>query len=329
MTNMSVLSLLRLPTLLLLVFVQASIYFLLIKPLVPSTPLDVFQWSLLVVASVCIAAAGYVLHAIESVDIDRVNYPNRVVIHPHVQEKSAFNLNIALNMVVVGIGFWVSYQLGKPSYATWFILCSALLYLYATSFYKKLLIGNLIVALLVFLNVLTIPIFAIIPMLPAFKGFVVSWIFQWSLGLGVGAFIVSFIREIIKDAYDMDGDYSFGVRSIPILIGIRRTGVLCGVLCVGTALLSFGIMYRYLYTQLPVVLYVLLGIIGPLLYISTRCFSVKHKKNIPFISTFLKGILVAAAGILVLMYFTIINPKHHYVTRKTIRLSNHSSFQLP
>lgn len=211
-------------------------------------------------------------------------------------------------MVGVGIGFWVSYQLGKPSYATWFILCSALLYLYATSFYKKLLIGNLIVALLVFLNVLTIPIFAIIPMLPAFKGFVVSWIFQWSLGLGVVAFIVSFIREIIKDAYDMDGDYSFGVRSIPILIGIRRTGVLCGVLCVGTALLSFGIMYRYLYTQLPVVLYVLLGIIGPLLYISTRCFSVKHKKNIPFISTFLKGILVAAAGILVLMYFTIINP---------------------
>lgn len=257
---MSVLRLLRIPNLLLLVFVQASMYFLLIKPLVPSTPLDVFQWSLLVVASVCIAAAGYVLHAIESVDIDRVNYPNRVVINTHVQEKSAFNLYIALNMVGVGIGFWVSYQLGKPSYATWFILCSALLYLYATSFYKKLLIGNLIVALLVFLNVLTIPIFAIIPMLPAFKGFVVSWIFQWSLGLGVVAFIVSFIREIIKDAYDMDGDYSFGVRSIPILIGIRRTGVLCGVLCVGTALLSFGIMYRYLYTQLPVVLYVLLGI---------------------------------------------------------------------
>ena len=44
------------------------------------------------------------------------------------------------------------------------------------------------------------------------------------------AFIINFIREIVKDMEDVNGDYNQGMSTLPIAIGVKRTSTVVFVL---------------------------------------------------------------------------------------------------
>ena len=135
------------------------------------TALNDLEFLLLVLATICIAGAGNVINDIHDVEIDKINKPEKLLIGKKVTEKNAYNLFITLNVIGVGLGFYLANSIGKPMFSALFIVISALLYLYASSLKSMLLIGNLLISGLVALSLIIVGIFDLMPTItPANQG---------------------------------------------------------------------------------------------------------------------------------------------------------------
>lgn len=130
---MDFLRLIRFQNLLMLAFMQLVFRFGFLElqsiPLALSRP----QYFLLVLATLCIAAGGYLINNIFDVSTDSENKPQNVVVGKSISENAAYNYYVVLNVIGVGIGFYLSNLIGKPGYSAVFIVIAGLLYLYAST----------------------------------------------------------------------------------------------------------------------------------------------------------------------------------------------------
>lgn len=298
------LKLIRFQNLLMLASMQLIFHFVFLK-----NQKDLFlaladwQFILLTVATVAIAAGGYVINNIMDQETDEVAKPKDVIVGKHISEGAAYNIYVALNIIGVGIGFYLSNLIQKPSFSAVFIVVAATLYMYATSFKQTLLIGNIIVALLLAVSVIIIGIFDLLPATYEANQLQMSTIFSILLDYALFAFIINFIREIVKDIEDIDGDYNAGMSTLPILLGTERTTkILCGLTLIAIALLILYVNENLLELQW-VMYYVLLFVLAPLLYFLVKIWNAKSKKEFRHLSMVLK--LVMLFGILSIVVITI------------------------
>ena len=92
-----------------------------------------WQYGILVLATVCIAAGGYIINNIFDVETDAENKPENVIVGKFISETKAYNLYIGFTVIGVAMGFYLSNVINKPSFASLFIVIAATLYFYATS----------------------------------------------------------------------------------------------------------------------------------------------------------------------------------------------------
>lgn len=267
-----------------------------------------FQYILLVLATVAIAAGGFVINNIMDQETDRINKPENVVVGKSISETMAYNIYIGCNIIGVGIGFYLSNIIGKAGFSALFIVIAATLYLYATSLKQSLLIGNLIVALLLSVSVIVVGIFDLYPMINETNQPQMSVLFRILLDYAVFAFMINFIREIVKDIEDIDGDYNTGMSTLPIVLGKARTAKVAFALAfIPIAGLLYYINQNLLGLQY-VLFYLLLFVIGPLLYFLIKIWSAKSKADFHHLSTVLK--LIVLFGILSIVVITL-NMHYH------------------
>lgn len=252
-----------------------------------------WQYVLLVLASVFIASGGYIINNIFDVETDAVNKPENLIVGKFISETRAYNLYIGFTVIGVVIGFYLSNVIGKPSFASIFIVIAATLYFYATSLKQSLLIGNITVALLLSFSVIIIGVFDLFPITNEENKPFMGLLFGILLDYAIFAFIINFIREIVKDLQDVNGDSSQGMNTLPIAFGVKRTSILvfglsiipiiCILNYINTNLFSAGLIY--------VTLYGLVFILAPLLYFTIKIWSAKNQKDFHHLSTVLKWIL--------------------------------------
>ena len=266
-----------------------------------SITLSLFGFILLVLATLCIAAAGYIINDIYDIEIDKVNRPERVIVGNTISEKTAHNLFIIFNVVGVVLGFYLSNMIGKNEFFAMFVIISALLYIYASYLKQLLLIGNIVVSLLVALSLIIVGLFDLLPAITPENRETQITFFNIILDYAIFAFVINFIREIVKDIEDIDGEHKAGFNTLPIAIGRNRAIKVVFILSI---MLLFGVIYyilNFLYSQLLVVAYFLIFILGPLIYFSIKSYSSKTKKELRFISNLLK--LVMLVGMLSLSLY--------------------------
>src|SRR5690606_18505405 len=140
--KMNFLKLIRYQNLLMLALMQVVFHFGFLKKQYPDLALADWQFLLLVLSTVCIAAGGYLINDVFDKSIDKINKPDKVIIDKYIPETTAYNYYVILNVIGVGAGFYLSNLIGRPSYSAIFIIIAATLYLYASSLKKSLLIGN-------------------------------------------------------------------------------------------------------------------------------------------------------------------------------------------
>ena len=252
-----------------------------------------WQYILLVLATVCIAAGGYIINNIFDVETDTENKPENVIVGKFVSETKAYNLYIGFTVIGVAMGFYLSNVINKPSFASIFIVIATTLYFYATSLKQSLLIGNFIVALLLSFSVVIIGIFDLYPLTFMENRAVMGLLFGILLDYAIFSFIINFIREIVKDLQDLNGDFNQGMNTLPIVFGVKRTAKLVFALSfipiililnyINTNLFSSGLVYGTLYG--------LILILAPLIYFSTKIWSAKTTQDFHHLSTVLKWIL--------------------------------------
>lgn len=250
-----------------------------------------FNYILLVIATVCIAAGGYVINNIMDQDTDEIAKPQNRVVGISISETVAYNWYIGLTIVGVGIGFYLSNVIYKPTFASMFILVATLLYMYATSFKQIPVLGNVVVALMLSTSIIIIGLFDILPAIDIDNRFRMKEAFDILMHYAIFAFIINLIREIVKDMEDMDGDYQSGINTLPIAIGVQKTKIIVGVLTV----ISIGILAYYVNSNLfeldYVVYYAMIVIVGPLIYFGVKLLNAAMKKEFHHLSLVLKIIL--------------------------------------
>lgn len=284
-----------------IVLVQLLIKYALLEPFGVQTSLDGLGITLLIIATICIAAAGNIINDIYDVETDLINKPNRVIITKSISEKTAYNLFIILNVIGVGVGFYLSHRVGRAPFFSLFVIISVLLYIYATYLKRTLLIGNIVISILVALSLIIVGVFELIPVMTASNQQTQTVFFKVILDYALFAFAINVLREIAKDIEDIDGDYKAGMNTLPIAIGrARAKNVLTGLSFLPLVGIIFYVVSD-LYKQPIAVGYFLLFIIGPLIYTCIKTFSASTKKDMHHISNMYK--LIMLSGMLSLLLY--------------------------
>lgn len=252
------------------------------------------QYLLLVFATVMIAAGGYVINNIMDQATDNENKPNQVVVGKGITEVNAYNVYFFVTVLGVGTGFYLSNVIAKPGFAAIFIIISATLYLYATSLKQMLLVGNIVVALLLAFSVIIIGIFDLLPVINPENQIAMAELFSILLDYALFAFIINFIREIVKDLEDVNGDYNQGMNTLPIVLGINRTSKLVLILSlIPLIMVIFYIKaYFFAFDLYWATIYALMTIVAPLIYFAIKIADAKKSKDFHHLSLVLKIIIL-------------------------------------
>lgn len=166
-----------------------------------------------------ITAAGNVINDIFDIDLDKIVHPNRPLPSKKINIEQARIFYLLLNifaLLLLSQTFLILFIIG------FFVII--ILYLYARSLKKIFLVGNFLVA---FLTGLTF-IFAGITVNSLSNSFIPA----------VFAFLINFIREIVKDTEDISGDIKYGIKSLPIALGLKKTKIVIIILIVFLILFS-------------------------------------------------------------------------------------------
>lgn len=278
-----------------------------IVDLAPELALNDWQFFLLVLSTLCIAGGGYLINDVFDKNIDKINKSERVIIDKHISEAAAYNFYIVLNVIGVGIGFYLSNHIGKPGFSTIFILIAATLYLYAMSLKKSLLVGNILIASMLAISVLIVGIFDLLPIITQENQLSLGNLFKIIIDYAVFAFLINLIREIIKDMEDIEGDLDSGSKSLPIVIGQEKTKIVVSTLLIISILLLGWYSYTYFFeNDLYIVLvYVLALVLTPLVYMVIRLWEAKQKKDFTHLSLVLKAIILFGILSLLVIIYTV------------------------
>jgi 4-hydroxybenzoate polyprenyltransferase len=300
---MNFLRLIRYQNLLMLAFMQLIFRYGFLQWYNVPLALNHWQYALLVLATVAIAAAGYLINNIVDRDTDEENKPEKVIVGKRISEAQAYNYYFILNAIGILAGGYLSFAIGKWSFAMIFISIIMVLYMYATSFKQNLLVGNIIVAILLSVSVLIIGIFDMYPVVDLNNRGTMGSIYGVMIDYAIFAFIVNFLREIVKDLEDVNGDYNQGMNTLPISLGVGRTSILVFWLSIiPIGLLAFYINEYFISSDLWIITgYTVALVVAPLIYFMIKMFSAKTQKDFHHLANVLKIVLffgILSVGVL-------------------------------
>lgn len=250
--------LIRWKNLLLIAFTQYCIRYLLISAMLKFMNLGVilqmshFDFFLLSLSTMLIAAAGYIINDYFDTKIDSFNNPSHVIVGKQISRRQAMFLHSILNVIAVALGFYLGYKSGIPRLGLIHLFSTGLLWFYSTDFKKQLIVGNVVVAVLTAI----VPLLVVLYEMPllinkyrtvlSFSGTNLNFVLRFVFGYAAFAFITTLIREIIKDMEDYLGDEKFGCNTLPIAYGIKNTKRIVYVLIIITMCLLFSIQLQQL-----------------------------------------------------------------------------------
>jgi 4-hydroxybenzoate polyprenyltransferase len=234
----------------------------------------------LILPAVLTAAAGYIVNDIYDVNTDLINAPERVIIGKTMTKKQGFIVYFVLNVV----SLLVSYKLSE-SYLIVNLCIITMLFLYAQQLKGMPLIGNLIVALCSA---------AVVASCTLICDFETGAGIMNIIGYIIFAFLISLIREIVKDMEDAEGDKQVGHKTYPILFGNKGAKIICYIFagietlfCGIYSVLAWGVdMY------VPAIVMAIITI--ALFYFINLLSKAKEKKDFHFLSQFLKVMILIA-----------------------------------
>lgn len=196
-----------------------------------------FDYFLLVLSTVIIAAGGNIINDYFDVRADRINKPEKLIITRHIKPRWAILTHWVFNFIAFALACYLSWRYRTFWYVFIHLFSINALWFYSMYFKRKFLIGNLLIAALTGL----VPILCGIHFLditdPYNRDYLPeTWSLKnesWLVGLNLKIFFVLFfaifaaslnlVREIIKDMEDVEGDKVLKAHTLPIVLGMKRT----------------------------------------------------------------------------------------------------------
>ncbi len=192
--------------------------------------LNGFNFSLLTISTILIAAAGYIINDYFDIKIDVINKPEKVVLERSISLKTAIVSHTTLNVAGIVLAAIVAKQVHHYEWLLLQFVCTALLWFYSTHFKRRFVIGNFVVAIL---TAFTIIVFMLYEPAIHYYWFRTGFVKVmngyapnpvWVLGIYTYfAFMLTWMREVVKDMEDFKGDAEEGCITMPIKWGLKRS----------------------------------------------------------------------------------------------------------
>jgi 4-hydroxybenzoate polyprenyltransferase len=252
--------------------------------LLPGRPLreSLLDWRFgtLVFSALMVAAAGYIINDYYDVKIDAINRPDRLVVGRVVHRRKAMLAHMLLSGVGVLLAGWLHPVLGFVTLGT-----ALLLWGYSARFKRVALVGNISIATLTAALVL-------LPELQLQLARHESNSVVWPYALA--AFLLTVVREIVKDIEDMRGDAQHGCRTLPLVWGVARTKWVAGFFLVCLALLTLGATARLLMSgHWPLGAWLTLLVLLPMAQLTRLLIRADRRRHFRHLSAWCKGIMLA------------------------------------
>ncbi|HXK49072.1 MAG TPA: UbiA family prenyltransferase [Clostridiales bacterium] len=223
-------------------FASAAAYFIV------SAEMKTGNLMLIIAATVLTAGAGNIINDIIDIGIDSINKPHRPLPSKNLKISSAYYLYSFLVIASCTAGYFLGYH----SFAA-VVLVNFILLFYTIFLKRRPFWGNFVVAftggyLFYFCSITTGNFIKILP-------------------LAVSAFLFHFIREIIKDIADIEGDKHERANTMAIKLGVARTVTLIKLLLISLVFYLVSLMssgeYNFYFPLIilifvfPVIIYIL------------------------------------------------------------------------
>ncbi len=266
----------------------------------------VILFFVLSLSSILIAAAGYIINDYFDLNIDLVNKPQRMVVDKSISRRWAIFFHLIFSMSGILMGFYIGLQTGN-----WFLgfanaVCVIVLWFYSTNFKKNLLIGNILISLLTAWVVLVVYFYAVQYKLDSLTYIVTDNAAQKLLRLALlytsFAFIVTLIREVVKDIEDIEGDRKHGCRTMPIVWGVEFSKIFATIWMVILLVLLLIVTFYILQLKMWVpALYNILLIVAPAAWSLRLLLKAETTADFAQLSSWIKAVIFT--GILSMLLF--------------------------
>jgi len=305
-----------------------TIRFFLVRAILQSAYLDLLftqqQFFALVLSTLFIAAGGYIINDYFDLAIDRINKPDKVFIGNIITTQQALVLHTILSLVGIAIALVLGIKVGVYKLAVIQAITVGLLWFYSSEFKRQFLIGNLVIALLSGLVPLIVVAFEMPLLIANFKTIIIEnedafmlnkniplamlqnlhtvWIFV--ISFAAFAFLLTLIREIIKDTEDYVGDEAYGCRTIPVKLGVANTKKIIIGLCILVVTLLGILQYKqFIVKDYFSMIYTIVFVTLPLLILCYLILNANTKKHFSKASIFSKIIMVLGVGYCFVFYW--------------------------
>ena len=306
------LRLVRLPNLVMIAVTQVLFYFTLVQPFYEkgvNTTFERLHFIFIVLSSLLIAAAGNIINDYFDRNIDEINKPEKKIVDKLIKRRWVIVMHIVFSLTAILLGFYVDSK--TPVFWLGFsnTICVLLLFAYSISLKKKFLVGNVLISLLTAWVIL-------VCFLCYYRSFYCSNCepFEWQALLrrfirisflyAGFAFVISLIREVVKDMEDIEGDKKYGCKTIPIAWGIPASKVFVAVwLVVLIGMISIVQIYVWQLGWYWSAAYSIVLIIAPLIWTLRKLYLAQVPKDYHQLSIAIK--LVMLTGLLSMIFFKI------------------------
>ena len=262
-----------------------------------------FNYLLLVLSTVCIAAGGAVMQHIVNQEEDEIIHPQSRLVGNTITETSAYNWYIGLTIVGVGIGFYLANVIYKPTFASLFVLVATLLYVQATNLKQIPFVNNCITALLVAIPIVTIALFDVFPATDATNKVRMGEVFGILIDYAIFSFFLVLLKELVNDLKNKHNDEMVGNTTLATRLGLLKTKIIVGVFVILILAMILYYCKNYLFELNLALYYILITMVGPLLLVGLKLINSTSAKEFIVLNRVLQFVLITSLfSIAVIIY---------------------------
>lgn len=226
-----------------------------------------------------------------------------------LNEAKSYNIYAALNVIGIGIIYYLANSLNKPMLLTgFFMIVAAVMYLYATGIKQIIVLSNVLFALWVAFPVVAVGLFQLYPLIGIVDeetNVMIRTIFSIFTDFSIFAFATGLVLSFVNDLAYSDADYNSGANTLPIAIGRERAAKITMALTIIPLVMLVYYTDKYLTNLIYALGYSLVFVGGLLLFVMLRLFHAKAQKDFVQIAGLLKLVLLFALVSLIVISFNI------------------------
>lgn len=220
--------------------------------------------------------------------------------------ENAYYKYLAVNVLGIGISFFVSSSLNKTYYFGFFLALAAIIYLYITQWRKILVFDNIMYSLIITSPFFTLVLIDLMPSLQKNEVYIPikQQLLNISLQLCTLIWFLYFVKTILLDLKFMELDIKHQRKSLATLhgrlIGAKRTtylSLLPLILIIAFCVVHLNLTYLIGYISLAVIL--------PYLFYMMKLWNAKTTKDFDFVNNILNIIIWLTIFSIVVLFFNL------------------------